>query len=129
MKASKRASQLVFGLCALLASLPLIADTKIKICASSSLDYLEEITVTGSRTDKAVMASPLSLSVVTAQEIQQSTANLAAELLRDIPGVQLSDRGQPRLMRIRIRGEGTEVFVEEEERSTFPLIGFRISVP
>ena len=93
MKASKRASQLVFGLCALLASLPLIADTKSKIYASCSLDYLEESTVTGSRTDKAVMASPLSLSVVTAQEIQQSIANLAAELLRDIPGVQLSDRG------------------------------------
>ncbi len=126
MNASTRAVKLVVGLCATLASLTTMADTTNTTCTSCSQSYLEEITVTGSRTEKSVMASPLSLSVVTAQDIQQSTANLAAELLRDIPGVQLSDRGQPGLMRIRIRGEEsrrTAILIDGQEVTDHREVG------
>ncbi len=126
MNDTRRAIAFILGLCAMLTSLTLTADPKNSTCASCSLNYHEEITVTGSRIEKALMESPLSLSVVTEKEIQQSTANLAAELLRDIPGVQLSDAGQPGLMRIRIRGEEsrrTAILIDGQEVTDHREVG------
>lgn len=54
---------------------------------------------------KEVLAKiPASVAVVTKKEIERSSADSTAELLRDVPGVQITDAGQPGLKRIRIRG-------------------------
>ncbi len=120
------ATRFMVSLCAIFTSAAFAAESDSPTCASCAQNFLEEITVTGSRTEKLVMESPLSLSVVTAQDIQQSTANLAAELLRDIPGVQLSDAGQPGLMRIRIRGEEsrrTAILIDGQEVTDHREVG------
>ena len=66
---------------------------------------LEEIVVTASRTRQRVFDSPASLSVINEAELARATVPSLAELMRDVPGVQVTDSGQPGLGRIRIRGE------------------------
>jgi hemoglobin/transferrin/lactoferrin receptor protein len=52
-----------------------------------------------------VFDSPASLSIINERDLARATAPSLAEVLRDIPGVQVTDSGQPGLGRIRIRGE------------------------
>ena len=66
---------------------------------------LEEIVVTASRSRERLFDSPASLSVINERELARATVPSLAELMRDIPGVQVTDSGQPGLGRIRIRGE------------------------
>ena len=66
---------------------------------------LEEIVVTGTRTRKSIMQSPVSLSLLTTQQIDRINADNVADLLRNLPGISVSDSGQAGLKRIRIRGE------------------------
>lgn len=66
---------------------------------------LEETVVTASRMRQRIMDSAASLSVITEADLARSTGYSLAELLRDIPSVQVTDAGQPGLGRIRIRGE------------------------
>jgi hemoglobin/transferrin/lactoferrin receptor protein len=66
---------------------------------------LEEIVVTGTRTDRTILENPATLSVVTAAEIESINADTIADLVRHIPGISISDSGQAGLKRIRIRGE------------------------
>ncbi|MGI9289032.1 MAG: TonB-dependent receptor plug domain-containing protein [Pseudomonadales bacterium] len=131
MNISNRAAAVVLGLCSLITSAALTAGSESSACTSCSQNFLEEVTVTGSRTEKTLMESPLSLSVVTGQEIQQSTTNLVAELLRDVPGVQLTDAGQPGLMRIRIRGEEsrrTAILIDGQEVTDHREVGVPLTL-
>jgi hemoglobin/transferrin/lactoferrin receptor protein len=66
---------------------------------------LEEIVVTGTRTRKSIMQSPVSLNLLTTEQIDRINADNVADLLRDLPGMSVSDSGQAGLKRIRIRGE------------------------
>ncbi len=66
---------------------------------------LEEVVVTASRTRQRILESPASLSVISEQELARATAPSLAELMRDLPGIQVTDSGQPGQGRIRIRGE------------------------
>lgn len=66
---------------------------------------LEEVVVTASRTRQRILDSPASLSVISEQELARATAPSLAELMRDLPGIQVTDSGQPGQGRIRIRGE------------------------
>ncbi|MEP5764221.1 MAG: TonB-dependent receptor [Halieaceae bacterium] len=66
---------------------------------------LEEIVITASRTQQRVFDSPVSLSVIDEEALAHSTAYALADLLRDVPGVQVTDSGQPGHKRIRMRGE------------------------
>ena len=56
--------------------------------------FVEEVVITGTRTDKTPRLHPGSLSVINQLDIERSTAGSVAELLRDIPGVQITDAGQ-----------------------------------
>lgn len=79
---------------------------------------LEEIVVTASRTRQRIFDSPASLSVIGEAELARATVPSLAELMRDIPGVQVTDSGQPGLGRIRIRGEEsrrTAILVNSQE--------------
>ena len=79
-------------------------------CGSSACSQLEEVVVTGTRYNVRLMESPVSISVLTEEQLRWSVAHSAAELLRDLPGITVSDAGQPGLKRIRLRGEESEVF-------------------
>lgn len=79
---------------------------------------LETVVVTGSRTRQRIFDSPNSLSVIDAEDLTRATVPSLAELMRDIPGVQVTDSGQPGLGRIRIRGEEsrrTAILVNNQE--------------
>ncbi len=73
--------------------------------ATCAQGLLEEIVVTGTRTRRSIMDSPVSLSLITAEEIDHINADNVADILRDLPGISVSDSGQAGLKRIRIRGE------------------------
>ncbi|WP_162846185.1 TonB-dependent receptor plug domain-containing protein [Seongchinamella sediminis] len=66
---------------------------------------LEEIVVTASRGEQRVFDSSASLSLINEEALDRATAPTLADVLRDVPGLQVSDSGQPGLARIRLRGE------------------------
>lgn len=83
-----------------------------------AVSELEEIVVTASRTRQRIFDSPASLSVISEAELARATVPSLAELMRDIPGIQVADSGQPGLGRIRIRGEEsrrTAILVNSQE--------------
>ena len=65
----------------------------------------EQVVVTATRTEKELKETPNSIDVVTQEEIEQSGAATVADLLRDIPGVQVQDQSVAGIKRITIRGE------------------------
>jgi hemoglobin/transferrin/lactoferrin receptor protein len=75
------------------------------VSASEVSRALEETVATASRTRQRVLDSASSISTITEQNLARSTGYTLAQLLRDIPSVQVTDSDQPGLGRIRIRGE------------------------
>lgn len=75
--------------------------------ATTALDNLETITVTATRTERRLMDSPLSSSVITADQIAQSSADSLADMLSDLPGVEVKDSATAGMKRIQIRGEAS----------------------
>ena len=89
-------------------------------------DFLEELVVTASRYEQRVFDSPASLSVLNEEALDQSTAYALADLLRDLPGVQVTDSGQPGLKRIRVRGEEsrrTAILINSQEVTDHHEVG------
>jgi len=68
---------------------------------------LEVITVTATRTERRLMDSPLSSSVISSEQIQMSSADSLADLLRDVPGLEVTDAATAGMKRIKIRGEAS----------------------
>ena len=75
-------------------SLPILAENR-----------LEEIIVTATRTEKLLQNSPYSVSVLSEEQLELQSADQITELMREMPGVYLSDAGQAGQQRLRIRGE------------------------
>ena len=71
----------------------------------TSESFLEEVVVTGTRTEKTLLFSPYSASVISAEEMKWFATASVAELMRDVPGLNVSDAGQAGMKRVRIRGE------------------------
>lgn len=73
---------------------------------------LDTMVVSGSRTEKILLDTPASISVITEQDIQRSGAEQVGELLRDVPGVEITDTSVAGAKRVQIRGEvGSNVLV------------------
>ncbi|MBL4679315.1 MAG: TonB-dependent receptor [Pseudomonadales bacterium] len=68
-------------------------------------NIMEEVVVTGTRTDKTYQQNPYSISLITSEMIENNTYDQLADLLIGTPGITLSDAGQAGQKRIRIRGE------------------------
>lgn len=88
------------------------------------------LVVTPSRRPEAANRAAASVSVVKQQELQRTGSDSAAEALRKVPGVQITDAGQAGLKRVRIRGEESrrvailidgQEFVDQREVGT-PLL-------
>lgn len=74
------------------------------------VSYADEITagdvyVTATRIEKELQDVPMSVSVMTEEDIKKSGARTVGELLEDVPGVQIQNSGSQGLKRIQIRGE------------------------
>ncbi|MCP4986414.1 MAG: TonB-dependent receptor [Colwellia sp.] len=95
----------------------------------SSVDQtldLETITVTATRTERRLMDSPLSSSVITNEEIAMSSAASLADLLRDVPGVEITDAATAGMKRIKIRGESSRrvaVLIDGQELTDHSTYG------
>jgi hemoglobin/transferrin/lactoferrin receptor protein len=87
---------------------------------------LEETVVTASRTEQRIFDSPASLSVVNEEALSRATIPTLAEMLRDVPGVQVTDSGQPGLSRVRVRGEEsrrTAILINSQEVTDHHEVG------
>lgn len=65
----------------------------------------ETVKVSASRVEKELLDVPMSVSVVTKEQIKESTATTVGGLLEDVPGVQVVNSGAQGLKRISLRGE------------------------
>lgn len=74
-----------------------------RLCQNSN--YLEEIVVTGTKTEKSVRHSPNAVALISAEEMRWNLSESLADVLRNVPGVLVTDAGQAGMKRIRIRGE------------------------
>ena len=66
---------------------------------------LETTTVTAGRFEQDLIETPMSVSVVTREQIEQSNARNVGELLELLPGIQINNDGGQGMKRIKIRGE------------------------
>lgn len=64
------------------------------------------VKVTATKVEKELLEVPASVSIITEEDIKQSSARTVGELLQDIPGVQVVNSGSQGLKRISLRGEG-----------------------
>lgn len=61
--------------------------------------------VTATRIEKELQDVPMSVTVMTSEDIKRSGARTVGELLQDVPGVQIQSDGSQGLKRLSIRGE------------------------
>lgn len=65
----------------------------------------DDVYVTATRVEKELQDVPMSVSVMTSEDIKRSPARTIGELLQDIPGVEINNSGGQGFKRISIRGE------------------------
>lgn len=65
----------------------------------------EEVRVTASRVEQELLDVPMSVSVVTKEEIERSNAKTVGDVLKNVPGVRVMNDGSQGMKRIQIRGE------------------------
>ncbi len=70
--------------------------------AQTEVQTLDTVTVIGTGLPTEVLRNPASITVISAESIEQTAPVSIATLLRDVPGVQISEEG---IERISIRGE------------------------
>jgi hemoglobin/transferrin/lactoferrin receptor protein len=90
----------------------------------------ESVVVTGARAERELRTVPYSISVIRREEIDASGADSAGELLRDVPGVQITDTSLAGNKRVRIRGEvGSNVLVLVDGREISEQRSFHGAAP
>lgn len=75
--------------------------------AQDGTTWLDTITILGTRTEVSVQDNPASVTVLDQQELKKKAPESIAEMLRDVPGVEVVDASAPGMKRIRIRGESS----------------------
>ena len=69
---------------------------------------LEKTVVTATKTERLIQDVPASISVITSEEIERKGATSVADLLRDVPGVEIMLNSSPASQRVMIRGEASQ---------------------
>jgi hemoglobin/transferrin/lactoferrin receptor protein len=69
------------------------------------------VMVTSTLTEMELKEVPLSVAVVTSEEIFRSAGATVGEVLRDVPGVEIFDGGMAGMSRVSIRGESSRTLV------------------
>ncbi|RQD74868.1 MAG: TonB-dependent receptor [Halanaerobium sp. MSAO_Bac5] len=85
----------------------------IPVGAQEDVIDLDEVVVTASRYEEAIMDTPVSIEVISQEDIAQSTSQNVADLLNTYTGVSIRDGGGPsRLKQVSIRGASpTQVLI------------------
>lgn len=91
------------AVCARAVSLALLAMT-LSVQAEETI-RTEDVRVTASRVEQELLDVPMSVTVVTKEEIERSSAKTVADLLKNVPGVRVMNDGSQGMKRIQIRGE------------------------
>ncbi|MFH1964629.1 MAG: TonB-dependent receptor [Acidobacteriota bacterium] len=117
---------LIFPVMLLLLAQATTAETPAENRRTIILPGSEEITVTASRTEEEVAFVPSSVTVLTDQDIQNSSARNIPELLSSTPGITVTDlTGGKRNYRVDVRGFG-----ETSGANTLVLVnGRRVNQP
>jgi hemoglobin/transferrin/lactoferrin receptor protein len=118
------------------ASFPLAAATLASVSAfaqpvSFEGNVLEEVIVTASRVEQRIFDSPASLSLINRDALEKSPAYSLAEVLRDVPGLQVTDSGQAGAQRLRLRGEESRrsaILVNSQEVTDHFEVGTPLSL-
>lgn len=92
---------------ALAFSLPLAGAACAQSSGTQQATWLDTITVTGTRTETSVRNNPASVSVVGQEQLERQAPESIADLVRDVPGVEVVDASAPGMKRLRIRGESS----------------------
>ena len=93
--------------------------------------WLDTITVVGTRTELAVRDNPRSVAVIAREDIEKRSADSIADLLRDVPGVDVADESVAGMKRLRIRGETSRrvtILVDGQEITDHSTYGTPILV-
>lgn len=69
--------------------------------------WLDTITIIGTRTEQSVKDSPRSVTVLDREALDRGSQDSIAEMLRDVPGVEVTDESVAGMKRLRIRGESS----------------------
>lgn len=104
-KSTRLLSVLLTASLSLTAFFPVLAESCNEKDQCLGQPYLEEVVITGTRTTKSLLYSPNAISVIDWEDMRRYAGESLAEVLRDIPGVNITDSGQAGMQRIRIRGE------------------------
>ena len=88
--------------------------------ATQDHNEMDIMVVTATKSNIALKDVPVSISVVTPKDIERSGATTVADLLQDVPGVELVTNSQPGMKRIRIRNNhaGATLILVDGERLT-----------
>ncbi len=85
---------------------------------AACLEKYVTFVVTANRAERSLLEVPGSMSVISAPQIEQGSGDSVADAVRDVPGVEISDAGEPGFKRLRIRGEDSRrvaVFIDGQE--------------
>lgn len=94
------------------------------VAASNDNDN-DVMVVSASREMQSLWKSPVSIDVITRDQLEKSTGDSIAEALRDIPGIEISDNALTGRKQIMIRGESVSrvlVLIDGQE-STYHRAG------
>lgn len=112
---------------ALLGAMPSIGQAQ----AVGDASWLDTITVVGTRTEQSIQNNPASVSVVDQETIARRAPESIAEMLRDVPGVEVIDSSAAGMKRISIRGESSRritILVDGQEITDHSTYGTPILV-
>ncbi|MCC6947908.1 MAG: TonB-dependent receptor [Bradyrhizobiaceae bacterium] len=99
--------------------------------AQESATWLDVITVVGTRTEVSVQDNPASVSVIEGEQLERKPPESIAEMLRDVPGVEVVDSSAAGMKRIRIRGESSRrvtILVDGQEITDHSTFGTPILI-
>jgi hemoglobin/transferrin/lactoferrin receptor protein len=109
---------------------PLFAAADNSSVKNTSVAKLDTVVVSGSRTEKILLDVPASMSVITEDDIQRSGAEQVGELLRDVPGISVTDTSVAGSKRVRIRGEiGSNVLILVDGQEVSEQRSFHAGAP
>ncbi|WP_158412822.1 TonB-dependent receptor plug domain-containing protein [Hyphomicrobium nitrativorans] len=93
--------------------------------------WLDGITVIGTRTEVSVQDNPASVTVIDQQQLERRAPESIAEMLRDVPGVEVVDSSAAGMKRLRIRGESSArvtILVDGQEMTDHSTFGTPILI-
>lgn len=92
----------------LLTTLSLLISGAVNAAATQQKNSLEEsIVVTANRSETNLWESPATLQVIDQNTLRNSTSTAIADVLQDIPGVEVTDNALAGRKQVRIRGEAS----------------------